>query len=159
MKVLTENEIKLMDGLRITPNQLNGETDVYKDEDQPRPYPLLEKVLDFCLHNGITEVHDKLSAHKFLDGLAAKLTEAEDSCSLEDTAAWVLSHYFTREQLEKMTGEEAEEYLQDWKYWCGFRKCQGWGNTYIEEACQVLDGDLVPGECEGDLMYRPKDSD
>ena len=37
MKVLTENEIKLMDGLKITPNQLNGETDVYKDEDQPRP--------------------------------------------------------------------------------------------------------------------------
>lgn len=157
MKVLTDDEIKLMDGLKITPNQLNGETDIYKDEDQPRPYPLLEKVLDFCLHNGITEVKDKVSAHIFLQKLEDKLTVEEDSCTLEDTAAWVLSHYFTKEQLEKMTAEEAETFLQDWKYWFGFRKCHGWGDTYIEMAIQVIDGDLIAKDCEGDLMYFPKD--
>lgn len=49
--------------------------------------------------------------------------DAIDGISLENEAAYILSIFFTwRELFEMMRSETVLKWLQDWRYFCGYRK-------------------------------------
>jgi len=140
MLVLDELELKVVDHFKLTANyftmgEYEGKRNVvlnYAD------------IATFCMHEGYSSrVYDKLSAGALMDSICRKVCIDEDSISSEYTAAWLLDHYFTEEQLREMKAEDAEKFLKDWKYWVGFRKCDGWGDTYINDALLVKSGDWV----------------
>ena len=146
MLKLTDVEIKIMDHFHIVPNNFNG------DGTLPTPEEVLAWALESPDGMAIRTAED---AGRLLKSLGEKLWDRfeDDSISIENAATWVLSHYFTLEQLRKMKPEEAESFLKDWKYHFGFRKCDGWGGYYIEDAIDALEGRLVLSEDEKEYWY------
>lgn len=152
MLKLTNIEIKVMDHFHIIPNNFNGEGTL------PTPTEVGWWVA------GQRRGKDR-SLHPLRDGIAILASlrrklwdEFEyDSITLEDTATWVLSHYFTLEQLKGMNATDAERFLKDWKYFLGYRKCDGWGNTYIYNAIRALRGDIILHKKEKDYFYIEKE--
>ena len=148
MKKLTELEYMVMKHFDIKPTDIQMAND---DEWMPS----LSAVATFCMHNNFHHiVYDKLSAYSFLVVLANKLCDIEDGISLEDLAIWVLSNYLTPEELEKMSGEDVEKFLKDWKYFCGFRKCDGNGMQYKWDTFALWNGKMVLDEDSEDIYYK-----
>lgn len=143
---LTDLEVKVVDHFHIVPNNFNGEGTL------PTPKEIYDWVIEVFPAGTL---RDEAAAKFLLGEIERKFwTDFEcDSISIENTATWVLSHYFTIEQLQAMTAQEAEEYLKDWKYFCGFRKCDGWGDTYINNALDVLTGRQVLSEEDNEYWY------
>lgn len=81
-----------------------------------------------------------------------------DALSIEDVAIWVLTTYLTRVQVEKMSGVEIIEFLQDWKYYFGFRKHEGDGDLYRHLALEAFDGKLVLCDINKEIYYREVDN-
>lgn len=151
MLKLTDVEIAVMDRFRIVPNNFNGEGAL----------PTPEEVRDWLVANGHPRMNRVSSGERVLKSLKKKLWDSfeYDSLSCEDTATWVLSHYFTLEQLRAMEPEEAERFMKDWKYQFGYRKCDGWGRYYIRNAIDALTGVLVLDEKDTEYFYLEKEED
>ena len=152
MKIWTDIETKVIDafGIRATDIQMaNG------DEWMPS----LAEVATFCMHEGYAPVYDKITADIFLTKIANKICEAEDSISLEDCGIFLLSHYFTVKELESMNREQVLQFLQDWKYYYGFRKADLRDADMMRwMAISLLEGRL---EQVGDeeYFYRERERD
>lgn len=105
MKVLKDNEIKFLKDTGFTPTVYQcNEWSRTKVENQ-------EKAERIAAEYGIN-----------LDKFYAMLMEEYDSISLENEGAYILSIFFTLEQLAKLSDADTLKFLQDWKYHCGFRK-------------------------------------
>ena len=126
MKKLTESEIEFIRGTNYTAT-------VWQDDEWHRTYwgekPSLSGVAEYCMHNGIPEVYDKISAATFLQHLHEKFNTNEDGISLEMLAIYLFRTFLTPAQLEEMLAAPSEYgmrpsaiWLQDWKYHFGFRK-------------------------------------
>lgn len=63
-----------------------------------------------------------------------------DFISLEFEATYFFYNWFTKEELEHLTEEEATKALKDWKYFGGFRKWDSGNLQYVEEALEVYNG-------------------
>lgn len=149
MKRLTDAEIAVMDHFRIVPNNFNGEGRL----------PEADEVEEW-LRSGPQELSgidvSHLTGAAILGSLRRKLWDdfEDDAISLEDTATWVLSHYFTASQLMEMQPKEAEEFLRNWKYFLGFRKCDGWGMIYLQNAISALSGELKLDPYDDEYFYQ-----
>lgn len=70
-----------------------------------------------------------------------------DGISLEFVATYLLYTFFTKEQLENLTNEAAVEFLQDYRYFFGFRKWYAgdmhYRLPYIDEAIEIYNGERV----------------
>ena len=148
MLKLTDIEIKVMDHFHIVPNNFNGEGSL----------PSYREIGTWLAESGLCLVRPQTRCKIVLASLRKKLWDQfePDSISIEDTATWVLSHYFSLEELEVMRPEDAEKFLQNWKYFLGFRKCEGWGDTYIHNAMRALRGEIVLDEKSKDYFYVEK---
>lgn len=145
MKKFTDLELAIIDGLHITPQS-------FADDKAPES----SEIVEWCKQNGLgSSVPAEEAVAEIMDGIHRKMWEdfESDVISLEDTATWVLSHYFTIKQLEEMKPEEAEEYLRNWKYYQGYRKCEGWGNVYISNAIAYLSGEMILDETDDEYFY------
>lgn len=150
MLKLTETEIKVADHFHIIPNNFNGEGEL------PSP----REVLNWCIAEGLLGKKAAISeGERILKSLEKKFWKnfEDDSITLEDTATWVLSHYFTEEQLKEMQPAEAEKFLRNWKYFFGYRKCDGWGELYINNALNAIQGYLVLDPNDPEYFYRVRD--
>ena len=149
MLKLTDIEIKVMDHFHIVPNNFNGEGTL------PTPH----EIGAWLKESGTCTVHPFARGKIVLNALRRKLWDQfeYDSISIEETATWVLSHYFSLEELKAMRPEDAERFLRDWKYFFGFRKCDGWGDTYIYNAMRALCGEIIPDEKSKDYFYIEKE--
>lgn len=149
MLKLTDIEIKVMDHFHIVPNNFNGEGAL----------PTSREIGDWLAENDICTAHQHARGKIILNALRRKLWDRfeSDSISIEDAATWALSHYFSLEELEAMQPKDAEKFLQDWKYFGGFRKCDGWGDTYIYNAMRALRGEIVPDKKSKDYFYIEKE--
>ena len=122
MKRLTDNEIKFikMTGCTATVIQCNEwKRTIWKDE------PSLQLIAETCMHFGIGAVYDKISAGIFWKELTDKICDSnEDAISLEDLAIYLLRTFCTPDELRNMLHDQASalKWLQDWKYFFGFRK-------------------------------------
>lgn len=74
------------------------------------------------------------------EDLTNKMFGDMDFITLENEAVYVLYNWFTEEELENLTDEEVTKFLQDWKYFGGYRKWDGGNLCYVEEALQVYHG-------------------
>ncbi len=139
MKRLTEKEIKFIKETGWTPTiyQMN-----YSESELKRtPYADLTpeeagKMYEITLADQYdVDVHDLYDKTCNLDNW--------DGISLEYEATYLLYTFFTKEQLEHLSDEEATKWLKDFKYHLGYRKWDGGNDAYINEALEVYNGDRV----------------
>ena len=148
MKRLTDIEVKVIKHFNITATQIQM-------ADNDEWMPPLSVVATFCMHNGYPIVYDKISAGLFLMNLGDKILEPEDAFSREDLAVWLLTNYFTREELEHMSYEDILKFLQDWKYFNGFRKDSVYDvMVYMYNAQAVFDGLYVLDEDKEEIAFK-----
>lgn len=149
MKRLTECETKVMDEFHITPNALSlGEWD------EGYSYPDFRKVSEFCSGHGMGDGDTPSKAKDLVESLGRKLLFEEDSFSEDDTAAFILSRRFTRDELLAMDPSRIEGFMKDWKYFFGYRKCDGNGMAYKVRAIELLDGRIVEDTSTDELCYK-----
>ena len=72
--------------------------------------------------------------------LYKKFTEESDTISLEYEATYLFYTFFTKEELEKLTDEEATKWLKNFQYYSGYRKWDGGNLIYVNEALEVYAG-------------------
>lgn len=75
-------------------------------------------------------------------GAFLEKSDADDSdvISLEYAATYLLYCFFTKSELERLTNDEAIRFLQNYKYYGGFRKWDYDCSLYIKEAIDAHDG-------------------
>ena len=159
MKRLTENEINFIKSTGWTPtlHQMNySKTEMERVE---KNYPIAFKMpddgnMEKCYRNIATlyEVD--------IDELYNKTCNIEksDGISLEYEATYLLYTFFTKEELEKLTDEEATKWLKDFKYYCGYRKWDGGNLVYVNEATEIYAGTREFFDMDGDVWNRKIES-
>lgn len=149
MKRFTDTELALIKHYNLTPENIVEKMNSLN----------YAEVATWCMHNGFTESYDKISTGCVLEAIHNKFwaNDGFDSISIEDVAAWVLTTYLTETEVMVMSGEEIIKYLQDWKYFFGFRKHEGRGELYRQLAFQVWDGDLVQDPNNDEIWYIERD--
>ncbi len=81
--------------------------------------------------------------------------ENSDSISLEYEATYLFYTFFTKEELEKLTDEEATKWLKDFKYFFGYRKWDDGNLVYVKEAIEIYEGTReFYEEYDGDVWNR-----
>ena len=126
MKRLTENEINFIKETGVTP------TVIQCDEwhrSQCSDYDDAEKLAYSKYGIELDKLFDRLVNRDY------------DIISLENDATYLLYTFLTREELENMNKDKVLEWLQNFKYWCGYRtydKVLADMNRY--EALEVYDG-------------------
>ena len=158
MKKLTQQEIKVMDAFKITPNALNLEE--WRDGGH---YPSTEEVIQVL--GNISEEE----ATAIMESLRSKLLDINyDFISNIEQGTWVMDHYFTLEQLKSLSPEEGIRFLQDWKYWCGYRKesaCTAYiciqraikykqGKLYLDDSREEEDYWFLGDNQKGNIFYE-----
>lgn len=147
MKKLTALEERILLGMKIVPN-------MWQDADKLPPTG--HEVYHWCVEHGLrAEIHDSPAyAESLVSSILRKISsDDDDAISLEDEATWILSKTFSVDELLRMTGEEIIAWLQEWKYFRGFRKREGWGECYKNNAIAALEGDLILAPGGDDVMY------
>lgn len=146
MKQLTENEIKFIKETGWTPTveqcgewgrtvfpSLFGKADFkkeYLDEDGYVVDEFSDKVNEYVLKTYDIDTVD----------LYKKFTEESDAVSLEYEATYLFYTFFTKEELEKLTDEEATKWLKGFQYFSGYRKWDGGNLIYVYEAIDIYSG-------------------
>lgn len=157
MERLTESEIQFIRGTGYTAT-------VWQNDEWHRTYwgeePTLSEVAEYCMHNGIAEVYDKISAATFLKHLHEKFNTVEDSISLEMLAIYIFRTFFSTAQLEEMLAAPSNDgvrpsalWLQDWKYNFGFRKWQD-ADYLVRDA---LNPNIKLDTSEDEIWYNDYD--
>ena len=161
MKQLTENEIKFIKETGWTPTveqcgewgrtvfpSLFGKADFkkeYLDEDGYVVDEFSDKVNEYVLKTYDIDTVD----------LYKKFTEESDAISLEYEATYLFYTFFTKEELEKLTDEEATKWLKDFQYFSGYRKWDGGNPIYVNEALEVYAGTReLYEEQDGEIWNR-----
>lgn len=164
MKRLTPNEIKFVKETGFTPTvyqcdqyyltvftdeklELNSSTYTKDREKYSRKwYKVAKKIAK--------EKYD-VDLDAFIDKNLNIANDDYDGISLEYVATYLLYCFFTKEELLKMTDEEAHTFLQDYRYYYGFRKWYGDCSSYIHEAIQAHDGLIEFYDTEdGNVWWR-----
>lgn len=146
MKKLTKNEINFIKETGWTPtveqcdewertiftNLFNKDAfkKKYLDEDGYVVDEFSNKVNEYVLKTYSIDTVD----------LYKKFTEESDAISLEYEATYLFYTFFTKEELEKLTDEEATKWLKDFQYFSGYRKWDGGNLVYVNEALEVYAG-------------------
>ena len=161
MKKLTENEIKFIKETGWTPtveqcdewgrtiftNLFNKDAfkKKYLDEDGYVVDEFSNKVNEYVLKTYNIDTVD----------LYKKFTEESDAISLEYEATYLFYTFFTKEELEKLTDEEATKWLKDFQYFSGYRKWDGGNLIYVNEALEVYAGTReLYEEQDGEIWNR-----
>lgn len=145
MKRLSDFETALVKHYNITPENIS-------DKMQELSYA---DVATWSMHNGFAQVYDKISAAIALESIYKKFWDEDgfDAPSLEDVAAWVLTTYLDEDTLMTMSSDEIIQYLQNWKYYAGFRKQEGNGEFYRQLAFDVWGGRLIQVDGDPEICY------
>ena len=148
MRFLTDNEIKFIKATGVTPTVIQ---------------------LDEWKRTGCVDFPDAWNVAAITFGVADPkeffhmLTSDKDSdsISIDNNAIYLFYTFFTEEELKNMTSEEALKWLQDWKYYFGYRKCSEDEAAEFRDA--ALDMHLRPDryyfkEIDGDVWVLEYDS-
>lgn len=148
MRRLSDFETALVQHYNITPENIS-------DKMQELSYA---DIATWSMHNGFAQVYDKISAAIALESIYKKFWDDNgfDSISIDDVAGWVLTTYLTEDQVMVMSSEEIISYLQNWKYYFGFRKREGNGEFYRRIAFDIWDGNLIQDPNDKNICYIDK---
>ena len=164
MKRLTPNEIRFVKETGFTPTVYQCDQyylTIFTDEKLDYNSATYHKDREKYSHKWYTVV-EKAAKEKYdvdLDLFLSKNLNIEnddyDGISLEYVATYLFYCFFTKEELERLTDEEATKFLQDYRYYCGFRKWGGDCYPYIREAIQAHDGSIEFYDTEdGNVWWR-----
>lgn len=126
MKRLTENEINFIKETGVTPTVMQCD-EWYRS--QCSNYDDAEKLAYSKYGVDLNKLFDNLIDRDY------------DIISLENDATYLLYIFLTRKELENMSKDKILEWLQDFKYFCGYRKYDVYAadiNRY--EALEVYKG-------------------
>jgi len=154
MKKLTEQEINFIKDTGWTPtlHQMG-----YSENELKRTH--LYQVQNIPVSPEMMKLQFESFANQYgfnLDDLYNKTCNLEnsDGISLEYEATYLFYTFFTKEELEKLTDEEATKWLQDFKYFFGYRKWDDGNLVYVEEAIEVYEGTREFYEQDGEMWNR-----
>lgn len=155
MKKLTKNEINFIKETGWTPTveQCNEWhrtifTKIFDKENFKEKYIDEDGYVTDEFSNKVNEYVLKTYNIDTID-LYKKFTEESDAISLEYEATYLFYTFFTKEELEKLTDEEASKWLKNFQYYSGYRKWDGGNLIYVNEAIEVYQGKRV-FYCESD---------
>lgn len=142
MRQLAENEIKFFKETNFTPTVFQC------DEYSRTPFHSYAEA-------------EKAAKEKYsinLDSLLTDCLNDSDSISLEYDATYLLHTFFTQDELKEMKAKEALKFLQDFKYFNGFRKwSEEQAEVEIQEALQIYDGVRKFVDVDGDVWNKEND--
>lgn len=148
MKRLTEQEIKFIKETGWTPTvyQMN-----YNESELKRT-----KFTGMTRDGGAKAFCQEMKKYNVdISDLYKKFTEESDAISLEYEATYLFYTFFTKEELEKLTDEEATKWLKDFQYFSGYRKWDGGNLIYVNEALEVYAGTReFYEESDGEIWNR-----
>ena len=155
MKKLTEQEISFIKDTGWTPtlHQMN-----YSENELKRTH--LYQVQNIPVSPEMIKLQFESFANQYgfdLYDLYEKTCNLEnsDSISLEYEATYLFYTFFTKEELEKLTDEEATKWIQDFKYYFGYRKWDDGNLVYVKEAIEIYEGTReFYEEYDGDVWNR-----
>lgn len=148
MKQLTEQEIKFIKETGWTPTVSQcdeWDKTIWTDEHlslEPHDNYLARREAYSNKYSAIANSE----AEKFgvdLDLIYRKCTDESDGISLEYEATYLFYIFFTKEELEKLTDEEATKFLQNFQYYSGYRKWDSGNFIYVHEAIDIYEGKKV----------------
>lgn len=153
MRQLTQNEINFVKATKFTPTVWQCDEfylTTYTDdrcECQPSDTyherrTLYSKKWMKIIKKDAKERFD-VDLDEFIDKNLSVDNDDYDGISLEYVATYLFFCFFTKEELEKLTDEEATRFLQNYRYFCGFRKWDGGNLPYVNEAIEVYNGERV----------------
>jgi len=149
MKQLTKQEIKYVKETGFTPTvyqcaqyYLTKLTDEQLDLNSPTYKEDREKYETkwFAEAEKLAKEKYSVDLQAFLDKNIGSSLNDYDGISLEYVATYLFYCFFTKEELEKLTDEEATRFLKDYRYYSGFRKWDGGNLQYVQEAIEVYEG-------------------
>ena len=145
MKRLSTTETAVVQHYNITPENISEKMNELN----------YAEIATWCMHNGFTQAFDKISVACMLENIHNKFWDNDgfDCMSIEDVAGWVLTTYLTEDRVMVMSGEEIISYLQNWKYYYGFRKHEGDGELYRYIALDIWSGNLIQDPDDIDICY------
>lgn len=121
MRKLSDNEIRFIKETKVTPQVIVG------DEWNKTPYKNLNEATDKASKDYKVELDEMM-----------KKCEACDGISLEYAATYLFYTFFSMEELQNLSGEDALAWLQDFKYFFGYRKWTIWdAEIAVDEALEV----------------------
>lgn len=130
MKKLTEKEIKFIKETGWTPTvyQMN-----YNESELKHT-----KFAGLSREEGAKAFHKEIRKHRIkIDNLYKKCTSEVDGITLENDAVYLLYTFFKADELVDIDTSWALQWLQDFKYYEGFRK---WSERDVENAiCEALE--------------------
>ncbi len=142
MRQLAENEIKFFKETNFTPTVFQC------DEYNRTPFKSYAEA-------------EKVAKEKYainLDSLLTDCLKDWDGISLEYDATYLLYTFFTADELKEMSAKEALDFLQNFKYFTGYRK---WSEEHaeqgIQEAIQIYDGVRKFVNVDGDMWNKEND--
>lgn len=143
MKALTDKEIQFIKETDFTP------TVIQCNEWNRTPFETVEDASAYTLYNYGFNLVDLLD----------KLFDDCDGISGEYNATYLFYTFFTKQELMELTPEKGLKWLQDFKYFCGYRK---WDIEFVEkeinEALEIYNGTREFYETEsGDIWNREKE--
>ena len=110
MRLLTRDEINFVKATKFTPTVFQCDQyylTIFESYEQAKEFA--KRVYNFDLG-------------EFLEkNIGVELNDS-DSISLEMNAAYLFYCFFTKEELDKMSAEEGLAWLQDYRYFLGYRK-------------------------------------
>ena len=136
MKKLTEKEIKFIKDTGWTPTvyQMN-----YNEAELKHT-----KFAGLSREEGAKAFHAEMENYDInISELYKKFVEDCDGISLEYEATYLFYTFFTKEELENLTDEEATKWLKDFQYYFGYRKWDGGNLTYVNEAIEIYKGERI----------------
>lgn len=154
MKRLTEQEINFIKDTGWTPtlhqmgyseNELKR-THLYQVQNIPVSPEMMKLQFESFANQYGFDLYDLYEKTCNLDN--------SDQISLEYEATYLFYTFFTQEELEKLTDEEATKWLQDFKYYFGYRKWVGGNLTYVKEAIEIYEGTREFYEQDGEMWNR-----
>ena len=141
MRKLNNNEIKFIKETGWTPTV--HQCDEY-DRTTLKDLDTSIEVAKYEYDINLLELYDKTCNMDNSDGI-----------SLEFEATYLFYTFFTKEELEKMSSKKGLSWLQDFKYYLGYRK---WDEQYttieINEAIEVYNGTREFYEQDGNMWNR-----
>lgn len=137
MKLLTKDEVRFIKETGFTPTVF--QCDEYMKRTYKKPY----WIDSFAEAQNIAREDFNIDLEVLLDKTIGDDLDDSDSISLEETAVYLFYTFFTKAELEKLTDEEATKFLQDFRYFYGYRKWDGGNLSYVYDAIEAKEGKRV----------------
>ena len=131
MKPLTIEEISFVKKTRFTPTVF--QCDEYSKIDVA-PY----FISSYTRAQDVARDEFNIDLGKFLS--KCLMEDDSDSISLEYVATYLFYCFFTKEELEAITEKEATDFLQNLKYYSGFRHWDHGNLSFVRDAIDIYNG-------------------